>query len=266
MAGTTLTGSTSGSYRWRDDPFLGWRLSTYAALFALAALAWWMTASRTRGMDMAMGPGDVAFFMVTWVVMMAAMMFPSVAPMVATYVSVQRGRRARQMPAAVGGSATFVAGYLVAWAVVGLLCYGVLRLADTVAGSSMFWSDNARWVVVAVLVGAAVYELTPAKYACLRRCRTPMSFVVHHWRNGQLGAGRMGATQGLWCVGCCWGLMAALVALGMMNLAWMAVVSLLIAVEKVLPRRGLATTLVVATLVGLAVAVAVAPTTMGLMA
>ena len=87
------------SYHWRDDPFLAWRAATYSTLFVLAALAWWVTDSRVSDMGMSMGPGTIAFFMVTWVVMMAAMMFPSVAPMVATYVSIQRGRVDKKLPA-----------------------------------------------------------------------------------------------------------------------------------------------------------------------
>ena len=255
----TATGTTGQPYRWFDDPFLGWRAATYLALFLLSALAWWLTASRVSGMDMAMGPGTLAFFMLTWVVMMSAMMFPSVAPMVATYVSVQRGRRARQMPAPVAATAFFVGGYLLAWSAVGLVCYLLLRAGDLVTGDSMFWQDSGRWLTAAVLVGAAAYELTPAKYACLSRCRGPISFILEHWRDGRAGALRMGGTQGLWCVCCCWGLMAALIALGMMSLGWMALVALLIAVEKMAPWRRAGTAVVIATLVLLAAGLVFVP-------
>jgi predicted metal-binding membrane protein len=250
-------GAVSSGYRWRDDPFRGWRLATYATLLLGSAVAWWFTVARTQGMDMSMGPGGPVFFMVTWVVMMAAMMFPSVAPMVATYVSVQRGRKARAMPAARAGSAFFVAGYLVAWSSAGLLCYVVLRAGQLVAGDSGFWQGDGRWVSAGVLALAAVYELTPAKYACLRRCRGPVAFILEHWHDGRLGALRMGVVHGLWCVGCCWGLMAALVALGLMSLGWMAVVALLIAVEKLVPHPRWATGSVAALLALAAVAVAV---------
>ncbi len=221
-----------------------------------SAVAWWFTVARTQGMDMSMGPGGPVFFMVTWVVMMAAMMFPSVAPMVATYVSVQRGRRARAMPAARGGTACFVGGYLVAWSAAGLLCYALLRIGQLAAGDD-FWQGDGRWVSVGVLALAAVYELTPAKHACLRRCRGPVAFILEHWRDGRVGALRMGAVHGAWCVGCCWGLMAALVALGLMSLGWMAVVALLIAVEKLVPHPRWATGSVAALLALAAVVVAV---------
>lgn len=250
---------TRSSYDWHDDPFLAWRMATYSTLFVLAALAWWVTESRVSDMGMSMGPGTLAFFMVTWVVMMAAMMFPSVAPMVATYVAIQRGRADRKMSAPSGASAFFVGGYLLSWSAAGLMCYVVLLVGDQLAGDSMFWHDNAHWLAFVVLLVAAGYELTPQKYACLSRCRGPIGFILGHWRDGRVGALRMGSTQGLWCVGCCWGLMAALVALGMMNLGWMALVALLIAVEKLLPWRRVGTAIVIGVLVLLAVGVALMP-------
>ena len=256
-------GSTSPDrrtdYSWRDDPFLAWRIATFATLVGLAALAWFVTGARTAGMDMAMGPGALTFFIVTWVVMMAAMMFPSVAPMVATYVSIQRGRRRREMPAAAGGTALFVAGYLVVWTAAGLVCWAALRVGQASQPLATLWQDHARSVVAVVLLAAAAYELTPAKYACLSRCRSPLGFVLEHWADGQVGALRMGIVHGAWCVGCCWALMAALVALGMMSLGWMALVAVLIAFEKLLPWRRWATGSVTGALVGLAALVVLAP-------
>ena len=217
--------AVSSGYRWRDDPFLGWRLATYATLLLAIRRGLVVHGRAHPGMDMSMGPGGAVFFMVTWVVMMAAMMFPSVAPMVATYVSIQRGRGPARCRRRAGGTAFFVGGLPRRLVVAGLLCYAVLRAGQVVAGDSGFWQEDGRWVSVGVLALAAVYELTPAKYACLRRCRGPVAFILEHWRDGRLGALRMGAVHGLWCVGCCWGLMAALVALGMMSLGWMAVVA-----------------------------------------
>ncbi len=259
MSTRTPVDAAGTGYRWRDDPFRSWRVLTYVTLGVAAGVAWWVTGTRTQGMDMSMGPGAVVFFMGTWVVMMAAMMFPSVAPMVATYVALQRGRRARSMPYARAGSAVFVSGYLVAWSAAGLLCYGVLRAGQGLAGDAGFWQGDGRWVAAAVIGLAAAYELTPAKYACLSRCRSPVGFVVGHWRDGHVGALRMGVVHGLWCVGCCWGLMAALVALGLMNLGWMAAVALLIAGEKLLPRVRWATGTVTVLLAAAALVVAFAP-------
>jgi predicted metal-binding membrane protein len=191
--------------------------------------------------------------------MMAAMMFPSIAPMVLVYVGLQRGRRERGMPAPAGATACFVAGYLLLWAAAGLVGYAILKLGRELDGGLFAWDRAGRWAAVGVLLMAAAYEFTPLKEACLRRCRGPVGFLVSEWRDGRGGALRMGIVHGGWCVGCCWALMAALFALGAMSLAWMIVIAVLIAVEKMLPWRAAATTGVAAILVGLAIGVAAAP-------
>src|SRR5207248_10381732 len=114
------------------------------------------------------------------------------------------------------------------------------------------WHRGGRYVAGAVLVAAAAYQLTPLKDACLTRCRSPFHFFTESWRDGAGGAVRMGAVHGAWCVGCCWGLMAALFALGIMSLGWMAVVAGLIALEKTLPWRRIAMGGTSLVLVGLA--------------
>jgi predicted metal-binding membrane protein len=237
------------------------QLAIVATLLALAAVAWWWTDLRMGGMDDGPGtdPGTPAFFVTTWVVMMAAMMFASIAPMVLMYVGLQRGRRAKGMPAPVGATACFVAGYLILWGAVGLIAYGVLQLGRELDGGFLAWDRAGRWTAAAVLAAAALYELTPLKDACLTRCRGPLGFLVTEWRDGRAGALRMGVVHGAWCVGCCWALMAALFALGAMSLAWMALIAALIAVEKLLPWRRIAVGGVVAVLAALAIAVAAAP-------
>jgi predicted metal-binding membrane protein len=240
---------------------LAWRLAIIGVLVVLAAIAWWMTDLRMGGMDAGPGtdPGALGFYVTTWVVMMAAMMFPSIAPMVLMYVGLQRGRRERGLSAPVGATATFVSGYLVIWAAAGLVGYLVLTLGRELDGGFFAWDRAGRWASVAVLLVAAAYEFTPLKAACLRRCRSPLGFLVSEWRDGRIGALRMGIVHGGWCIGCCWALMAALFALGAMSLAWMIVIAILIAVEKMLPWRAAATTGVAAILVGLAIGVAAAP-------
>jgi predicted metal-binding membrane protein len=111
-------------------------------------------------------------------------------------------------------------------------------------------------VAAGVVLGAAVYQRTPVKNACLTRCRAPFLFVMAHWRGGMLGAFRLGAVHGAWCVGCCWALMAALFALGVMSLAWMALIAALIAFEKLSPSRSVASWSVVAVLLLLSVGLA----------
>jgi predicted metal-binding membrane protein len=240
---------------------LAWRLAIIGVLVVLAAVAWWMTDLRMGGMDAGPGtdPGALGFYVTTWVVMMAAMMFPSIAPMVLMYVGLQRGRRERGLSAPVGATASFVAGYLLLWAAVGLVGYAVLTLGRELDSGFFAWDRAGRWASVAVLLVAAAYEFTPLKEACLTRCRGPLGFLVSEWRDGRIGAVRMGIVHGGWCVGCCWALMAALFALGAMSVAWMIVIAILIAVEKMLPWRGAATVGVAAILVGLAIGVAAAP-------
>jgi hypothetical protein len=135
----------------------------------------------------------------------------------------------------------------------------VLKLGREVDGGFFAWDRAGRWAAAAVLLLAAVYEFTPLKQACLRRCRGPLGFLITEWRDGRVGALRMGGVHGAWCLGCCWALMAALFALGAMSLFWMIVVALLIAAEKMLPWRTVATAGVAAVLAALAIGVAAAP-------
>jgi predicted metal-binding membrane protein len=230
------------------------RLGLVAALFALAVASWWWTARQMRGMDD--GPwtalGTLGWFLGVWVVMMAAMMFPSVAPTVALYSRMTR-RRSPVSPL------LFVTGYLVTWAAAGLVAFGLLTVLDRLAGDVLAWDRAGRWVAGGTLVVAAVYELTPLKDVCLGRCRSPLGFLLGSWRDGPSGAVRMGAKHGAWCVGCCWALMASLFALGVMSLAWMAFVAGLIAVEKTVPWRRVATYGTAALLLTLGVLLLAAP-------
>ena len=231
-------------------PWLPWRSALVGTLFVLAGVAWWGTAVRMGGMDAGPGtdPGSVGFYLTTWVVMMAAMMFPSVAPMVSTYSRI-RGARVPVL----------LAGYLAAWTAWGLLAYGALRAGRALDGDALAWDRGGRWLAAGVLLLAAGYELTPFKDACLTRCRSPFGYLVGSWRGGRWGPLRMGFEHGAWCVGCCWGLMAALFALGAMSLGWMAFVAALIALEKLLPWRAAASATVTAVLAALAIGVAAAP-------
>jgi predicted metal-binding membrane protein len=211
------------------------RLGLVAALFALAALGWLWSAHAMRGMDA--GPwsalGSLGWFLGVWVVMMAAMMFPSVAPTIALYTRVTRATS----PLAPW---LFAAGYLLTWAAAGLVAYLVGAVAAAVWGDALAWDRAGQEIAATTLVVAAGYELTPLKDVCLGKCRSPLGSILRSWRNGHRGALSMGARNGAWCVGCCWALMASLFALGVMSVTWMALVAGIIAVEKTLPwRRGL---------------------------
>jgi predicted metal-binding membrane protein len=154
----------------------------------------------------------------------------------------------------------FAAGYLLTWAVAGLGAFALVALVNAVAGDVLAWDRAGRWVAGATLVVAAVYELTPLKDVCLGKCRSPLGQLLGSWRDGPAGALRMGAKNGAWCVGCCWALMASLFALGLMSIVWMAVVAGIIAVEKTLPWRRIATYATTALLLALGVLLFVAPT------
>jgi predicted metal-binding membrane protein len=208
------------------------RLGLAAALVAAAVGGWWWTIGHTEGMDG--GPwtalGAFGWFVGVWLVMMAAMMLPSVAPTVLLYGRMQGER-------SLACTWAFVGGYLVMWVAVGVSAYGASRTA----GDALAWNRAGRWIAGAVLVAAALYELTPLKDVCLGRCRSPLGFLLGAWRDGPAGALRMGVEHGAWCVGCCWALMASLFALGVMSVPWMALVAGLIAFEKLLPYRRAAT-------------------------
>lgn len=210
-------------------------LVTVAALLALAALSWWSTLDNVRDMSsMVQGfahvgtamPFDmsVAVFMTMWLTMMVAMMFPTIAPIVLLHRMVVRRRGEGVVP-----SVAFGSGYLVIWSIVGLVPLAILIGFRHVADGSS-WVPRAGGIVL-VLAGA--YQFTRWKDACLRACRTPLSFLMtHDFGSGSSGAFRVGLSHGLYCIGCCWALMAVLFVVGLMNLAWMAATAVVFLAEK----------------------------------
>jgi predicted metal-binding membrane protein len=212
------------------------RLVLIALLFGLAGVGWWWTVDRMRGMDN--GPwtnlGGAGLFLGVWVVMMAAMMFPSVSPTIALYSRMTMARSAV-------APLLFALGYLVTWAAAGALAFAVAFVGGRTIGDVLAWDRGGRWVAAATLIAAAGYELTPFKDVCLGKCRSPLGLLLGSWRDGRSGAVRMGLQNGAWCVGCCWALMASFFALGIMSVVWMAIVAGLIAMEKTLPWRRVAT-------------------------
>jgi predicted metal-binding membrane protein len=230
------------------------RLGLVALLFVLAGVGWWWTVDQMRGVDD--GPwtalGTLGWFLGVWVVMMVAMMFPSVAPTVALY---SRMTRERSPVSAL----LFAAGYVLVWAAAGLLAFAIAIAGSRLAGDVLTWDRAGRWVAGATLLVAAVYELTPLKDVCLGKCRSPLEFLLGSWREGWAGAVQMGAKNGSWCVGCCWALMASLFALGVMSIAWMAFVAGLIAIEKTMPWRRVATYGTTAILLSLGLLLLAAP-------
>ena len=237
------------------------QLGLIALLLALAAAAWIVTDERMQGMDGGPGtdPGSLGFYASAWVVMMAAMMFPSIAPMVRTYALVERRRATLGREHRRAALPAFVFGYLATWTLFGLAAYALFAVAESLSLGVLEWDRAGRYVAAAVIASAAVYQLTPAKDACLARCRGPLDFLLERWKDGTAGAARLGVEHGAWCVGCCWALMATLFALGVMSVAWMVLVAGLIATEKLLPWQPLPSRAVAGLLLFLAVAVAAAP-------
>ena len=197
----------------------------------LAALAWAVTVTQAKGMGV--GPGtmglSLAAFLALWVVMMTAMMFPSVAPMVVMWIRSVSARPTRSER--VTGVAGFLCGYLVAWAAFGLLVYVVLIAADRLVSAS---PPTVKWAGAGIFLLAGIYQLTPLKQTCLRHCRSPIGSLFHYASfKGPARDLRVGMHHGFYCVGCCWGLMIVLVAVGAMNIAVMAALAAVILVEKV---------------------------------
>ncbi|MDQ6774181.1 MAG: DUF2182 domain-containing protein [Candidatus Dormibacteraeota bacterium] len=194
-----------------------------AALLACAAGAWLLTAVQARSMAMGgMAMLGVGLFMATWLVMMVAMMFPAVAPMVVAHARVARWRGEGSWP-----TVAFIAGYLLVWTLAGVV--------PLVAGRSLPSLDGtlAARLGGAVILAAGLYQLTPLKQACLRACRSPLGFILaHDFGGGSQSAVRAGLSHGLFCLGCCWALMAVLAVVGLMNLAWMAILATVFFVEK----------------------------------
>lgn len=235
------------------------RVRQSALLLGAALAAWIVTVERMSGMDMGPGTnlGGLGWFVGIWVTMMAAMMLPSVAPMVLLFdrVSSERARRGQSyVPTWI-----FAATYFAVWTAYGLGAFVLYRGVRALDLGVLHWNRGGPYVAGTLIALAGLYELTPLKSVCLRHCRTPLHFVLGNWRLGVRGAIRMGVEHGAYCVGCCWGLMLVLFALGVMSLFWMAVVAALIFAQKVLPYGDRLTRVFAVAFVAFGVWVAVSP-------
>ena len=204
-------------------------------LLILAAGAWGVliqqqsTMSDAQAMGPTMGMGALLFIAI-WVVMMVAMMFPTAAPMILIFARGHADRQQQDKPFV--PTWVFVGAYLLTWTVFGVLAYVAALGAENLAGQSMWLMENAALLSGFVLIAAGLYQLSPLKHVCVSKCRSPMQFVLHHWRSGHGGAFRMGLEHGAYCLGCCWLMFVILFPLGVMNLAAMALVTALIFAEK----------------------------------
>jgi len=230
-----------------------------AVLIAVALVSWVVAADRMRGMDMGPGTGlgSLPFFLGVWVTMMAAMMLPAALPMVQLFDRIARDRR--NAGKAAPRTAIFVAAYLSVWVAYGLVAFGVYRGIGAARWSFIAWDRHGPLVAGAAVAAAGAYELTRLKRACLKHCRGPMHFILGGWRPGNRGAFLMGVEHGGFCVGCCFGLMLILFALGAMSLTWMALVALVVFAQKALPHADALRLPLAAALLGLGVWIALAP-------
>jgi predicted metal-binding membrane protein len=223
---------TGGSSRARIDGSSRARLriGVGAPLLLLAAIGWWWSVRMVDDMaDMGMGGDALSFaaFLLAWAAMMGAMMFPAVSPVVMLYGRAAARHTVAPLP-------FFVSGYLVVWTAMGVPAYLAWRELAMPIHEGSAWVARLAGVVLLV---AAVWQLTPLKSVCLRHCRSPIGFFLRGGRalNRPVGALRMGVAHGAFCLGCCWALMAVLVALGTMNILWMVLLSVLIILEKNAP-------------------------------
>jgi predicted metal-binding membrane protein len=223
------------------------RAVVLAGLVGLSALAWtyllvlaWRMPHRDMAMMMAMphmqawGAPELLLTWVMWAVMMVAMMTPSAAPMILTFTTVYRRRRAQQGPFV--PTVVFLLGYLLIWSAFS----GAATLAQwglhTAALLSPMMVSTSPMLGGILLMAAGVFQWTPLKSTCLTQCRSPLGFLMTEWREGAWGALLMGLRHGGYCVGCCWVLMALLFVAGVMNLLWVAAIAAFVLTEKVLPR------------------------------
>jgi len=227
-------------------------------LMLLAAGAWLVTDRRMSGMDAGPGTdlGTPAWFAGAWLTMMAAMMLPSAAPAILVVAREARRRVGWRGPL---WAWCFVAGYLAVWTASGIAAYGIDRLVVMAGPAWLGWDREGPYVAGAAIAAAGLYQLTPLKSACLRRCRGPLRFIVGRWRTGAGGAAVMGGEHGLTCLGCCLGLTMVLFAVGVMSVFWMAVVGAAVFAEKILPRPPVLARALALLLVGLGAWLALAP-------
>jgi predicted metal-binding membrane protein len=228
-------------------------LGIVAGLLAVAALAWWSTAERMTGMDAGPGTalGSLGWFTGVWATMMAAMMLPSLAPAAAVFAASVRRELSRVL--------LFAAGYLLVWGVAGIVAYGLFELGNDLFAGSLAWNGGGRWLAAGVLTLAALYELTPPKRVFLSRCRGAERILDSSSQGTRPGAFAIGLRNGGWCLGCTWALMAGLFALGVMSLAWMGLIAVLVALEKIGPSARGTRLATAVTLVVLAAAILTVP-------
>jgi len=227
------------------------RAIVLACLIAIVLVAWLylarLAADMARG-DMSLmgmatagaamaprawGAATFGLMLAMWWIMMIGMMTPSAAPAILIFARAQRQQLADENP--VLRTLLFTLGYLVAWLAFSAVATTVQWGLGKAALLTPMMTSATPFLGTVLFTVAGLYQLTPLKHACLRHCRSPLHFLAEHWRGGDSGAFRMGASHGAYCVGCCWLLMALLFIGGVMNLVWVAAIAVFVLIEKVLP-------------------------------
>jgi predicted metal-binding membrane protein len=206
------------------------------ALLGVTVIAWLYLLAMMRDMDMDAAvwtPVTFALTFAMWWVMMLGMMVPSAAPMIVTFSTLNRNKRARGQSFV--PTSVFAAGYLIAWGGFSLAATAAQWALDRAALLSPMLSTTSPVLDGSLFILAGLYQFTPLKQTCLRHCRSPFAFVLNHWRDGWAGALWMGLEHGAYCLGCCWALMAVLFVVGVMNLLWVAGLAVFVFAEKLLP-------------------------------
>jgi predicted metal-binding membrane protein len=214
---------------------LAWAYSVQQAreMNAMEAAMWRDMNMSMNGMAPSWAPIDIALMLAMWAAMMAAMMVPGAAPMVATFARINRGRRECGAPHV--ATAIFLAGYLAVWTVFSALAV-FLQWALQMSGLlTTMMQSGSLWLSAVLFAAAGLYQFSPLKERCLDYCRSPDGFILSEWRDGGLGAFVMGWRHGLFCLGCCAALMLLLFAVAVMDLRWVAALTILVTAEKLLP-------------------------------
>jgi predicted metal-binding membrane protein len=224
------------------------RFIVLTALFILCVLAWLYIIYLYRQMNpmnmdaiffaMPMtakwSRADFLLLFLMWFVMMIAMMTPSVAPLILIFTAINRKRRQQQNPFVPSGY--LLTGYFLVWAAFSLFATFLQWLLQRVSLLNPEMITTSKILGGIILIIAGTFQFTPLKNTCLNYCRAPISFIHHHWKEGKHGALRMGLQNGMYCLGCCWILMMLLFVSGIMNIFWIAVITLFVVLEKVIPK------------------------------
>jgi predicted metal-binding membrane protein len=220
-------------------------LLVLTALVFLSVLAWagtvyqagsmglgMVTCSMTMGAPFSVSSG--LLYVILWGIMMVAMMLPAMTPIVGLFQTIAQRKREQELPFTPVW--IFVAGYVALWTLTGSIGYAADIAIQSLPRQFLALQTYGAIIGGVTLIGAGVYQLTPFKYLCLAQCRSPLGFLLTSWRDGTAGAFRMGLHHGAYCLGCCWSLMVVLFVVVTMNLLWMGILSIIIFVEKIVPR------------------------------